>query len=304
MFYARMADRVQGGKYVSSRLQVLWNWGRYVWNWGRTTNHPVSIGDENGRLSRPTDMIIANESGHDEESYMTWDSNLRSTQCEEFCDEREVEAELYTPMETELPCSVQSWVDDYLELELVALDAWFEERSASLRLPSGHSQLPARVKSSGPSVAAIPPVYRTLVGLPPCGEAELPFRLIHGNSAPQACLPAPECADGFDRDRTGDIIIFTRSPGNEALLSDHMHPHWRHYRFRANGLADELNGDEIGADHKVLVRYGDEGMIEAEKLNEKSEAGEVEFQWDVVEQEPLTSALFSRPNVVPDGLIF
>lgn len=59
-----------------------------------------------------------------------------------------------------------------------------------------------------------------------------------------------------------------------ALLSDHMYPRWQHYRFTA--VSDARN--ELLIEERVPVTYLDEGMADAERLQD-ARRRKLELEW-------------------------
>ncbi|KAF8584217.1 hypothetical protein K439DRAFT_1155624 [Ramaria rubella] len=152
-----------------------------------------------------------------------------------------------------------------------------------LGLPSGDAHSTARDKSPDDIVFAPSPAEHAILGVPRPGDAPLSYKLTdsaNSHRRTRTCtVPEPPHA----LDPRGDIILTPKDLSDEALLSNHQHPRWRHHRFRPRTQQQQVrmrrarHVDEVRVERRVPVRYSDEGAGELERLDEM--AGKLKVEW-------------------------
>ena len=237
-------------------------------------------------LARPE----KDESSHEDEadSFMecvpdSWSTAW--TESEDGDEESEVEAALCTPPlpRLEVKQEVDSWrfptiqsCEEHLHLDLEVHEyELIDDHSDTPRYPHRRTDCQSNLFVFNGS----PNIPHAIVGLSPVETFEL-IKTSSNNHRPLA-LP-PDVVYALDDE--GDIKLTPKSASSAALLSNHMHPRWRHYRFSAHSVAE----DEVGYEGKVPVTYLDEGMVEMERLREMSTAGRLHVRWGGVDRNRLS----------------
>ena len=271
-------------------FRVLLDWGCDILEWARSTNKHTRRGSKSP--ARDTHIACLEEcqgSHEDEFKYHSecvpdsWSASC--IESEEWDEESEVEAALCTPplsglemeMEDGLCCfRASESCEEYLHLRLVVhqYEKLLEDHLDAPRY--SHERREPRsnrfVFSSSPSI----PHANAIVGFPP----EETFRLINASDDGRPVPPPPDVGHALDDE--GNIKLTRKSVSNGALLSNHMYPRWKHYRFAAHSAA----GGEIFYEEKVPVTYLDEGMSGMERLREMS--GRLQVKWGAVDRNRLS----------------
>ena len=196
-------------------------------------------------------------------------------------EESEVEAALYTTPLTGLemaknmdPCGIQGrqLCEEHSQLDLEVLH--YENSSEDHLDATIYSHERMERQSNCRMSSGSPSTPRVIIGLPPSKTSRL-INTSGGHHRPFA--PCTDAAPAFDAE--GNIKLTRQTAAGEALLSNHTHPRWRHYRFSAPSVA----GGEINIEERFLVTYLDNEMVEKERLREK-----LLVKWGVTDSDKLS----------------